>query len=158
MNYNFTSDFDLKSTIEFLAGPRLWVPRTQYPDFLYWLDKVEYELENQTKRGLFCYVNSELIGSVIFQRHKTNKDYLEIKNLTISPNHKKRFIASFLLRNAEIEGKRLFNSTNCICDAKANNINITTFLLKHHYTISGMTDLYNIKSGIDNVFIKPLKN
>jgi ribosomal protein S18 acetylase RimI-like enzyme len=93
---------------------------------------------------------------VIYQRHKKYKDTLEIKNMTVRPDMRGRYVASFLMRNAEIEGQREFDSRYVLCDAKANNYPVRLFLMKHQYKIVRKEDLYGLNSGKDIIYQKSL--
>lgn len=157
MNLSFTTDVDVRRTVEFLAGPRLWVPQADYPDFMSWLDKVEVELNSSIKHGIFCYALNKLVGAVIYQRHKTLPDFLEVKNLTVLPEVGRRFVASFLLRNAEVEGRERFRTTQVMLDSKKENVPIHAFLLRNGYRVISTIDLYGLKAGADNVYTKEIK-
>lgn len=155
MNFTFTSDIDKIRIIKFLAGPRLWIPRSSYPDYLDWLDKVNFEIEHGIKRALSCYSNKELVGVAVFQRHKTIPKFLELKNLTVMPEISRRFVASFLIRNVEVEAHGQY--THIICDAKKDNIIIHEFLTRNRYKTVANMDLYGLKAGTDNIYLKELK-
>jgi len=155
MNICFTSDLDVKKVVEFMAGPRLWIPRSSYPDFMDWLDKTSIEIQSGIKRGICCYYDRKLIGSVIYQKHKTIPNFLELKNLTISPEYGRRFIASFLVRNVEAEGKGKFS--HIICDAKRDNIVMEKFLTSNKYKTVANIDLYGLNAGTDAIYLKELK-
>jgi ribosomal protein S18 acetylase RimI-like enzyme len=159
MDFKFTNNYPLSKVdeiVSYLLGPRLWIPNTDYPDFLDWAQKVHGELKKEVKRALIALYENNIVGVVIYQRHKKYKDALEIKNLTVRPDMRGRFIASFLMRNAEIEGQREFNSRYVLCDAKANNHQVRLFLMKHHYRIVRREDLYGLNSGDDIVYRKDL--
>lgn len=158
MNLSFTTDIDVRKTVEFLAGPRLWVSKSDYPDFMCWLDKVNVELDSGTKQGVFCYAGGSIVGAVIYQRHKTLPEFLELKNLTVLPEVGRRFVASFLLRNAEVEGRERFRTTHVYADAKKDNAQIHAFLLHNGYRVISTIDLYGLKSGADNVYTKELRS
>lgn len=153
-DFAFTSTLSSK-VIDFLAGPRLWVPRSSYPDFMDWLDKVSIEIRNRTKRGIVCYYDRKMVGAAIYQKHKTWPQFLELKNITISPEVSRRFIASFLVRNIEAEARGHFS--HVICDAKKDNANIRQFLTSNKYQIVGNVDLYGLRAGPDTVYLKELK-
>ena len=155
MKFLITSDLDIRHIVDFLAGPRLWIPRSNYPDFNDWLDKATVEMYNGTKRGLCCYYDRKLVGAIIYQKHKTISNFLEMKNLTVSPEVGRRFIASFLVRNMEAEEKGKF--THAICDAKKDNIAIQQFLMSNKYKTVANIDLYGLGAGTDTVFLKELK-
>lgn len=161
MDIRFTSQFptsQINEIVDLVIKPRLWVPNPQiiYPDIYDWAQKVYVELFRQEK---FCIVAVsgiyQIAGLIIFQQHKKYQDALEIKHLNVLPQMQNRYIASFLLRNAEVEGKKLFpHLTKCLCDAKAENRIVFNFLLKHHYLPKAKLDLYDLKSGEDIIYEK----
>ncbi len=157
MDFKFTNNYSvsrLDEIVSYLLGPRLWIPSTDYPDFLDWAQKVYGELKKDVKRALIALSENNVVGVAIYQRHKKYKDALEIKNLTVRPDMRGRYIASFLMRNAEIEGQREFNSGYVLCDAKASNYPVRLFLMKHQYKILRKEDLYGLNSGKDIVYRK----
>lgn len=159
MEFSFTNEIPASQTdriVDYLLGPRLWIPNTDYPDYLDWAHRAHGELQRGTKRAMTATAGRELVGAVIYQSHKTQPDTLEIKNITVRPEARGRYIASFLLRNSEIEGARDFRSSVAVVDTKATNIAMRRFLLTHGYGISGQTDLYGIQGGVDMVFKKRL--
>jgi len=159
MNYRFTTEFSpsrIDEIINYLLGPRLWIPRIDYPDFDDWAQKAHTEIKNETKRAMIALSYNELIGVIIYQRHKKLTDVLEFKNLTVRPDQRGRYIASFLLRNSEIEGQKDFSASSVLCDAKASNLGIRLFLLRHRYQIADQTDLYHLKAGTDIIYQKKL--
>ena len=157
MDFRFTNEYPvsrLDEAVSFLSGPRLWIPNNDYPDFLDWAQKTHNELKSDAKRAIIALSRNNIIGVIIYQRHKKDKSALELKNLTVRPDARGRYIASFLLKNAEVEGTREFSSKFITCDAKAKNLEIMHFLLKHHYRIAGRNDLYGLNSGEDIVYKK----
>ena len=123
-----------------------------------WAQKTHGELKQEKKRAIITLSQNNIIGVVIYQRHKKDKTALEIKNLTVRPDARGRYIASFLLKNAEVEGAREFRPELITCDAKAKNLEIMHFLLRHHYKIFGKCDLYELGSGEDLVYKKRVTN
>lgn len=81
---------------------------------------------------------------------------LEVKNITVRPDQRGRHIASFLLRNAEIEGRADFQSTHVLVDTKARNFPIRAYLTKNGYHVKGVTDLYGLGAGEDIVYRKAI--
>lgn len=159
VEFSFTNEYQprqIDEIVNYLGGPRLWVPKIHYPDYFDWLQKVHAELKGGGKRAMIALDHGQVCGVVIYQEHKTQKGVLELKNLTVRPDLKGRYIASFLLRNAEIEGGEEFKSGSVVCDAKVSNTPIRFFLLKHGYQILGQIDLYNLKAGDDLVYNKKL--
>ncbi len=147
----------LDEIVAYLQGPRLWMPRGHYPDYDDWLHRVHGELCSERKRAIVAIDGGEIVGAVIYQRHKQDPGALELKNLTVRPDARGRYIASFLARNLEIEGLRDFPGVRRIlCDAKRENVPIRWFFLRHRYVIAGSLDLYGLGAGEDLVFEKPL--
>ena len=86
MDFKFTNNYPisrLDEIVSYLLGPRLWIPNTDYPDFLDWAQKVHGELKKDVKRALIALSENNVVGVAIYQRHKKYKDTLEIKNLTV---------------------------------------------------------------------------
>lgn len=161
MNINFSNEFPLSRTdeiVDYLSGPRLWIPKVDYPDYDDWLQKVYRQLRGGEKRAIIAMDGRTLMGTIIYQKHQTLSDTLEIKNLTVRPDKQGRYIASFLLRNAEVEGSHDFKTSLTSCDTKKNNFAVRMFLFKNGYIIKGEDDLYKLNSGNDIVFGKNLYN
>ncbi len=160
MDIRFTNSLPasrLDETVAYLQGPRLWMPRDHYPDYDDWLHRVHGELRSERKRAIVAIDNGEIVGAVVYQRHKQDAEALELKNLTVRPDKRGRHLASFLARNMEIEGVRDFPGVRrVLCDAKRGNLPIRLFFLRHRYVIAGAADLYGLGAGEDLVFEKPL--
>jgi len=157
MEFIFTTEQTLSRTdeiIDYLLGPRLWIPKIDYPDFDEWIQKVHIQLKQEDKRAIIALSHRSIVGVVIYQRHQAEPEALEIKNITVRPDVQGRFIASFLLRNAEIEGTRDFNIRRVLVDAKARNLTIRSFLFRNGYANLGSHDLYGLGAGEDIVYSK----
>lgn len=158
-DFRFTSespDFRIDEIVNYLTGPRLWVPNNDYPNIIDWAQKVYIQLKSGSKRSMVAYYGQEIVGVTIYQKHKQDLDALEIKNITIRPDMRGRHVASFLLKNTEIEGAKEYGSKFATCDAKVKNINILYFLKSEHYEVVRQTDLYNLGTGKDAIFRKSL--
>ena len=161
VEFTFTNEYRSSQTdeiIDYLNGPRLWVPKVHYPDYFDWLGKVHVELKAEVKRAMVALDHGQVCGVIIYQEHKNQKGVLELKNLTVRPDLRGRYIASFLLRNTEIEGGDEFGADSVICDAKASNFSIGSFLLKQGYQALGQVDLYKLKTGDDIIYNKKLRS
>lgn len=159
MDFSFTNEYGLGKVDEivaYLLGPRLWIPRVDYPDYFDWAQKVHKELKGEKKRAIIALDHKELVGVMVYQRHRKYADCLELKNLTVRPDLRGRYIASFLLRNAEVEGSKEYKVNKIICDTKAANLAVRFFLEKHNYKATAKIDLYRLKGGDDIVFTKRL--
>lgn len=159
MDFRFTTDYPtsrIDEIVSYIAGPRLWVPRSDYPDFDDWASRVDRELRKDLKRAVIATSYHDIVGVIIYQRHKKDRQAVEIRNITVRPDVRGRYLASFLLRNTEIEAIREFQPRRIIVDSKRDNLGIKIFLRKHHYRISGHADLYGIGAGIDTIYTKEL--
>lgn len=159
MDFRFTTEYPLSrldEIISYLLGPRLWFPRTDYPDFEEWAMRAYIEIKKETKRVIVALSQDQLVGVIVYQRHKQFSEALELKNLTIRPDQRGRHIASFLIKNAEIEGAGEFGVDRVFCDIKMNNLEMRMFLMQHQYRIIATTDLYHLSTGDDILFRKNL--
>lgn len=155
----FTTEVSISRTDEIIAymlGPRLWIPQLDYPDFDRWAAKAHEQLKGEQKRAIVAIVRQQIVGVAIYQQHLTDPNALEIKNLTVRPDQRGRHIASFLLRNAELEGAQDFKASHVLVDAKVGNLAIRSFLHGHHYSAQAIVDLYRLNAGQDVVYRKPL--
>lgn len=159
MEVLFTSDRTVRMAdeiVDYLLGPRLWIPQADYPDFGDWVQKVWSQLKREEKRALIGVTAGRVVGAVVYQRHLAVPSALEVKNITVRPDLQGRHVASFLLRNAEVEGRRDYGTTEVLVDAKARNVGVRTFLLRNGYSVAGVQDLYGLRAGDDVLFRKPL--
>lgn len=159
MDFRFTNEYPLSrldEIVAYLLGPRLWIPQTDYPDFEKWAEKTHKEIKGGTKRAIIALSQNQIVGAAIYQRHKQFTESLELKNLTVRPDQCGRYIASFLIRNTEVEGSREFGITSVLCDTKANNFGMRFFLLKHHYRVVVEADLYHLGAGNDVIYRKAI--
>ena len=159
MDFRFTTEYPLSrldEIVSYLLGPRLWIPRTDYPDFEDWAQRAYREIKKETKRIILALLQNQIVGIIIYQRHKQFPEALELKNLTVRPDQRGRYIASFLIRSAEVEGIREFGVASVLCDAKASNFEVRMFLAQHKYRIITKTNLYHLNAGSDIVYCKDL--
>lgn len=142
--------------VDYLRGPRLWIPRADYPDFDDWSEKVHAQLKSEHKRALLALSRGVVVGAVVYQRHLTELGSLEIKNVTVRPDMRGRYVARFLLRNAEIEGRADFGVRRAVLDAKASNVSLRRYVEAQGYAATAVRDLYGLGGGADVVFRKRL--
>jgi hypothetical protein len=67
-----------------------------------------------------------------------------------------RYIARFLLRNAEIEGRADFGVRRVVLDAKASNVALRRYVEGQGYVSAEVRDLYGLGGGADVLFRKRL--
>lgn len=157
MLITFTSDESWKRAdeiAEHLRGPRLWIPRMDYPDLERWTEKVGAQLRSEEKRAMTAIVGGSVVAAVVYQRKGGAEDVLEIKNISVRPDQQGRHIASFLLRNAELEGSRDFGTSSAVVDAKAKNLGMRAFLSKNGFVPKEVRDIYGLGAGEDVVYLK----
>ncbi len=159
VDFTFTSDAGNRTDelVDYLRGPRLWIPHEHYPDFDDWLERVHVQLKSEEKRALVALSHHSVVGAVIYQKHKTVPGSLEIKNLTVRPDMRGRFIASFLFRNAEVEGAADFDVDSVLIDAKDSNQAIRALLFQQGYRIQCTEELYGLGAGRDVVYGKRIQ-
>lgn len=159
--FRFTNEYSpsqREGVMEVLRRPRLWVPEADYPDYRHWLSKVESQLTESEKRAMVSYFGQDAVGAIVYQRHQTRPKTVEIKNISIQPDARGRYVGSFLLRNVELEATHHdFPECNeLVVDTKVSNLDMITFLMRHHYSIAGIDDLYQLGAGQDAVFTKTI--
>jgi hypothetical protein len=158
MEYHITNEFPdstLDRVLDKALGPRLWVPSGSYPDEIDWGQKAYEESLLGIKRHMVLFDHADVVGDVIYQRHKTDPHVLEIKRVSLEPSARGRHFGSTLLRNAEIEGAREFETTVVRGDTKIYS-GINDFLPRQGYRKVGQTDLYELGAGDDIVWEKSL--
>ena len=142
--------------VDYLLGPRLWIPEADYPDYGDWVQKVWSQLKREEKRALIGVSAGRMVGAVVYQRHRALPYALEVKNITVRPDLQGRRVASFLLRNAEVDGARDYGSSEVLVDAKVRNTAVRAFLARNGYSVARVLDLYGLRAGDDVLFRKPV--
>jgi ribosomal protein S18 acetylase RimI-like enzyme len=160
--FHFTNEHTTKSSgelMQVLRSPRLWIPsKRDYPDFNHWLDKTEAAIAGGTTRAMSARIGTQTVGAVIYKTSCEAPTTLQIKNISLAPDARGRHIASFLVRNVEIEAAR-HDFPECghvTVDTKASNPDMINFLLSAGYDIDHVEDLYGLGGGLDVVFSKSL--
>lgn len=157
MEVLFTSDRTVRMAdeiVDYLLGPRLWIPQLDYPDFGDWVQKAHAQLKSEEKRALVAVSGRRVVGAVVYQLHRALPHAVEVKNLTVRPDLQGRHVASFLLRNAEVEALRDYRASEVLVDAKVRNTAIRAFLTRNGYSIAAVQDLYGLRAGDDVLFRK----
>jgi RimJ/RimL family protein N-acetyltransferase len=159
MDFRFTTEESVRRADEiadYLRGPRLWIPRTDYPDFEDWLSRAHSQLKREEKRAVVALDSGRVAGVVLYQEHRGLPGVLELKNITVRPDVRGRHFAAFMLRNAEVEGLRDFGCSAAVVDAKAGNAGVRRLLLSAGYRPWTTSDLYGLGAGRDVVYSKSL--
>ena len=95
MNFKFTNEYSdsrIDEIVSYLLGPRLWIPTIDYPDFADWTEKTYKELKKERKRAMIVLSRNNVVGAIIYQKHKKKNDTLEIKNLTVKSNYERALV------------------------------------------------------------------
>jgi len=156
---NEHSSTDVANIVDVLRQPRLWIPTEKdYPNYTNWLDKTEDRIVSGDKRAMAAYMGKKAVGTVIYQRDPTQPTSLEIRNISVSPDARGRYIGGFLLRNAEIEAAQndFLGVEQYVIDTKVDNGEMIAFLQTHGYSIQAIADLYGLGTGPDAVMSKPV--
>lgn len=162
-DFRFTNEHgssELGNVVGILEQPRLWIPSTtDYPDYDEWIQKTQEQIELGSKRAMLAYFGREPVGTVVYQRHETRPGVVAIRNISVSPDAKGRYVGSFLLRNTELEAvtQDYPECNEILVDTKISNSGMISFLIGHGYQLEEVTDLYGLGAGVDAVFAKQAK-
>jgi hypothetical protein len=137
-----------KTLLDFLAKQDLGYPRYEE-----WVAKAEAELRAGYKRAVVCLSGNKVVADIVWQAHKELPRIREIKNLRVAPEVRGRYVAMFLLKQAEVE-----DSGNCealLCDVRARQSDTIQMLLTAGWQPFGTKALY--EEGVDDVLMMKTK-
>ena len=142
-----------------LRQPRLWIPTaTDYPRHDEWLDKTESEIVNGDKRAMLGYSGNNPVGTIVYRRHETQDNAVEIRNISIDPLVRGRLFGAFMLRQVEIDA--IWNDFEGVdtfwVDTKITNTDMIGFLESEGYAVTGIADLYKDGTGEDVILTKSI--
>lgn len=118
-----------------------------YPNYFQWLEKCKRELEFDYKHSFYA-TNSDgqVIGSIIFQPHKQDRQILELKNLRVDSQYEQQGIGSLLESLIEIYAReQCFKRIQV--DAHSENF-VVDFMQKRGYKIEAQESLYTAEKEI----------
>lgn len=147
---------NIDATATLLIQPRLWIPSGDYPAHTEWRDKALDEIKDGRKRAMVAFWGSDAIGSIVYQRHTTEKDKVEIRNISIEPYARGRHVADFLLRQVELEAAQDFPGVvSIVTDVKRTNVGILAFALQNGYQVEAVTVLVGnfASNGVEDVVL-----
>jgi len=125
-----------------------------YEGYFDWFERIRGDLWSGYKQVMLGFSEGFWIGHLISQPHKSISKFLEIKNARVREDFFRRYVLSFMFRQAEtIAKKEGYLAT--ICDARSDRKDICEFLLKNNYRETARVDLYQ-EGYEDIVFIKTL--
>ncbi|MCK4553278.1 GNAT family N-acetyltransferase [Candidatus Pacearchaeota archaeon] len=125
-----------------------------YPNYNGWVEKCKKELESGYKKAYYYERDSDILGIIIFQPHKKEKNTLEIKNFRVSSLNKKRGLGSILYNSIEQYAKKHHFE---IIQGDTHNKEMVDFLLKKGFKIIKKQALYS-PSQIEIILQKNLRN
>ncbi|MFH1637699.1 MAG: GNAT family N-acetyltransferase [Candidatus Woesearchaeota archaeon] len=113
-----------------------------YPDYFIWLEKCRRQLEFGEKRAVYATNQSNIIGSLIFQKDKEEHSVLELKNLRVAEEYSGKGAGSALEEMACSFGKA--NGFKRI-RADTHSDYVVRFLSRRGYAIEAEEELYVVK-------------
>jgi len=118
-----------------------------YPSYFDWVEQCFEELDSGYKKAFFCEseYNGNIIGNLIFQKHKQDPTILEMKNGRIEPKYRRKKIFTDMYyeleRYARDEGfKRI------IGDCHESNISVIKTLESLGFTPDSIETIYDSKT------------
>ena len=125
-----------------------------YPNYKAWVAKCKSELISNYKKCFFVEKNKKIIGSIIFQPHKKEKNILEIKNFRVSLEHRGKGIGSRLYNEIERYAReRGFKIIQI--DTHEDNQELIEFLIKKSFKVIERKSLYE-KTRVEIILQKNL--
>lgn len=125
-----------------------------YPNYARWVDEVCIpDIQSNWKEAIFAYSNGHIVGDIIYQPHKELPRTREFKNMRIHPLYRGRHLASFLLRQAEVDGD---DFDRIILDVNTKQKPVIELLLKSGYRAISETPLYR-GDEVDVIMQKELR-
>lgn len=138
-DFNIRSVKDRLDLIElksFLMGKHL-----NYPQYEDWVHRAMVEIDLGYKTGILAYERGTLIADLVYQPHKELPGFREIKNLRIHPRMRKRGLARFMIKQAEVEDTR--DLLGIIADAHDTQKDAILFLQSEGYVPISGCSLYD---------------
>lgn len=148
VNFHFRSlqdEKELRNLIDFLRHQDLG-----YPNYQDWVSRTQQEINSKAKHPILVFDRRTLVAEIIYQKHRQLPDTIEIKNLRVHPEYRKRDFAHFLIKQVEAENQ---TASAIICDARADAKGIHHLLRFSGYTPLLQAPLYDSNS-LDIIFIK----
>ena len=154
MPFNFTfrgidTTSDIYTLIDFMRKQAL-----DYQGYDSWLQRSEPEFHAGYKQAVLAFSESRIVADAVYQPHKSLPRVLEIKNLRVHPNLRRRDFGHFMLRQVEVEARKTKQFDLMMIDARASQKDILTLLKFTGYKEIARTPLYDSNEE-DVVFSKP---
>lgn len=139
-----------------LRGERLFIETAQdygMDEHDRWVEKSEAELCKGTRFALLGTNGLRSTGVIVWRPSEDeppNVASAEIRNISISPDDRRAYYGSFMLRALEIELAAI-GFERASVDTKLSNHKMLDFLFKHGYSVDEVVDLY--ASGVPDVVL-----
>lgn len=123
-----------------------------YPDYMGWLNgPCRTDLDSGYKRAYVAWSDGRVVGDVIAQPHKELPRTLELKNLRIDLDFRRRALAFFLMKQPEADARGQFEQI--LCDSDSTQVDIHHLLAFAGFRLLGKQHLYS-SSRLDYMFVK----
>lgn len=142
-----------------LGQPRLWIPTAaDYPRHSEWLGKTEAEIAAGTKRAMLGYNGQDPVGTIVYRRHETQDNVVEIRNISVHPSVHGRLFGAFMLRQVQEDATQndFVGTDTFLVDTKVTNTGMIGFLESQGYALTDIADLYQDGTGEDAILTKSL--
>lgn len=126
-----------------------------YPGYDAWLDRIRPELNAAYKQAVLAFSGNTLVGDVVYQPHKIQPRTLELKNLRVHPEMRRRDFGHFLLKQVEAEAMQTRRFDQMMIDARASQQDILKLLQFTGYREIARVPLYDSNEE-DVILVKPL--
>ncbi|MBT3865910.1 GNAT family N-acetyltransferase [Candidatus Woesearchaeota archaeon] len=125
-----------------------------YPGYFEWLKKCEGQLLSGDKEAVYMVDGQQVVGSIIFQRHREESSVLEIKNLRVDPRYARKGIGKALERRVDLFA-RSGEFRRIQVDAHRDNFEVVNFFIGRGYNIDSEETLY-VPDKLEVVMVKDL--
>jgi ribosomal protein S18 acetylase RimI-like enzyme len=132
------STSDINTLIDFMSQQPLG-----YPNYDAWLQRSEPEFHMGYKQAILAFSDLKLIGDLVFQPDKYLPKTLEIKNLRIHPNLRRRDFGHFMLRQLEEIAKKEKRYNVIRVDTRSSQKDIIRLLKFTNYRELARAPLYD---------------
>ena len=144
------STSDINVLIDFMSKQPL-----SYPNYNDWLQRSEPEFYMEYKHAILAFSDRKLVGDLVFQPDKYLPKTLEIKNLRIHPDLRRRDFGHFMLRQLEEIAKKERKYSVIRADTRSTQKDIINLLKFTNYKELARAPLYDSNEE-DVIFVKSL--
>lgn len=125
-----------------------------YPNYQDWVSSAMDEVVNGCKTAVVALEKGTFVGDLVWQPHKGIPGLRELKNMRVHPLMRKRGLARFIMKQAEVVDTE--GIYGLICDVREENEDTILFLQTLGYIPAVAFPLYDSNEK-DVVMVKPLR-